>query len=185
LNSRPANTCHSSAPQVAYRPTSVTIAARLPGMGIDPDSWADTIGRTIEWIRTAIGHTRDLLKEAPATQGQARCEPDRYLPRIGTPSSPIPGRLVENPLVTHSLGSSTYRITTVCPRSTTMVNVTVDARSMVPSEKCVSTMAEPFEAAQCEGVEVCSEEGGCYKRGRCRNAPSENECDIDQDDCRD
>ena len=36
----------------------------LTEMGIDADAWANTIGRTIEWIGTAVGHTRDLLKEA-------------------------------------------------------------------------------------------------------------------------
>jgi len=36
----------------------------LTEMGIDADLWADTIGRTIDWIGTAIGRTRDLLKEA-------------------------------------------------------------------------------------------------------------------------
>jgi len=36
----------------------------LTQMGIDPDTWADTIGRTIEWFGTAVGRTRDLLKEA-------------------------------------------------------------------------------------------------------------------------
>ena len=36
----------------------------LTEMGIDADVWAETIGRTIEWIGTAVGRTRDLLKEA-------------------------------------------------------------------------------------------------------------------------
>ena len=36
----------------------------LTEMGIDPAIWADTIGRTIEWFGTAVGRTRDLLKEA-------------------------------------------------------------------------------------------------------------------------
>ncbi len=33
-------------------------------MGINAEIWADTIGRTIEWFGTAVGRTRDLLKEA-------------------------------------------------------------------------------------------------------------------------
>ncbi len=36
----------------------------LSGMGIDADLWGNTIGRTIEWLGTAIGHTHELLKEA-------------------------------------------------------------------------------------------------------------------------
>jgi hypothetical protein len=36
----------------------------LTEMGIDADLWADTIGRTIDWIGTAVGRTRDLLNEA-------------------------------------------------------------------------------------------------------------------------
>ncbi len=36
----------------------------LTQMGIDPDTWADTIGRTIVWFGTAVGRTRDLIKEA-------------------------------------------------------------------------------------------------------------------------
>ena len=36
----------------------------LAEMGIDADTWANTIGRTIEWFGTAVGRTRDLLKEA-------------------------------------------------------------------------------------------------------------------------
>ncbi len=37
---------------------------RLTEMGINAEIWADTIGRTIEWVGTAVGRTRDLLKEA-------------------------------------------------------------------------------------------------------------------------
>ncbi len=36
----------------------------LTEMGINADSWAQTIGRTIEWFGTAVGRTRDLLTEA-------------------------------------------------------------------------------------------------------------------------
>ncbi len=36
----------------------------LTEMGIDADLWATTIGRTIEWFGTAVGRTRDLIKEA-------------------------------------------------------------------------------------------------------------------------
>ncbi len=36
----------------------------LAEMGIDADAWGDTIGRTIELFGTAVGRTRDLLKEA-------------------------------------------------------------------------------------------------------------------------
>ena len=36
----------------------------LTEMGIDADIWGDTIGRSIEWFGTAVGRTRDLLKEA-------------------------------------------------------------------------------------------------------------------------
>ena len=36
----------------------------LTEMGINAEIWADTIGQTIEWIGTTVGHTRDLLKEA-------------------------------------------------------------------------------------------------------------------------
>jgi REP element-mobilizing transposase RayT len=42
----------------------------LTEMGIDADLWADTIGRTIDWIGTAVGRTRDLLKEAQRREVQ-------------------------------------------------------------------------------------------------------------------
>ena len=42
----------------------------LTEMGIDADAWAITIGRTIEWFGTAVGRTRDLLKEARRRKAQ-------------------------------------------------------------------------------------------------------------------
>jgi len=36
----------------------------LAELGIDAARWAQTIGRTIDWFGTAVGRTRDLLKEA-------------------------------------------------------------------------------------------------------------------------
>ena len=42
----------------------------LTGMGIDADTWGNTIGRTIEWFGTAIGRTQDLLKEARRREAQ-------------------------------------------------------------------------------------------------------------------
>jgi hypothetical protein len=36
----------------------------LAELGIDAEIWASTIGQTIEWFGTAVGRTRDLLREA-------------------------------------------------------------------------------------------------------------------------
>ncbi len=52
----------------------------LTEMGIDPDIWATTIGRTIDWIGTAIGRTRDLLEEARRREAKRVVSPiDIYL----------------------------------------------------------------------------------------------------------
>ncbi len=42
----------------------------LTEMGIDAETWADTIGGTIEWFGTAVGRTGDLLKEAKRRQAR-------------------------------------------------------------------------------------------------------------------
>jgi REP element-mobilizing transposase RayT len=52
----------------------------LTEMGIDPDIWATTIGRTINWIGTAVGRTRDLVEEARRREAKRVVSPiDIYL----------------------------------------------------------------------------------------------------------